>query len=95
LAELLEIDGFKASNGWLDSFKDRHGIVFKSVQGEAAAVGLKSVDKWRQDILIKLLTEYSPENVFNIDETGLFWRLLPDKTMTFKGEFSNFWRNQF
>jgi len=33
--------------------------------------------------------------VFNVDETGLFWRLLPDKTMTFKGEFSNFWRNQF
>ena len=83
MAELLKIEGFKASNGWLDNFKERHGIVFKSVQGEAAAVDLKNVDKWRQGILSKLLAEYSPENVFNIDETGLFWRLLPDKTMTF------------
>jgi hypothetical protein len=64
LAELLKIEGFKASNGWLDNFKDRHGIVFKSVQGEAAAVDLESVDKWRQDILIKLLAEYSPKSWF-------------------------------
>jgi hypothetical protein len=87
LAELLEIEGFKASNGWLDNFKERHGIVFKKVQGEAAAVDMEAVDNWRQDILIKLLTEYSPENVFNVDETGLFWKLMPDKTMTFKGKF--------
>jgi len=84
---LLKIEGFKASEGWLSNFKERHGIVFKSMQGEAAAVDLESVEKWRQDILTQLLTEYSPVNVFNVDETGLFWRLLPDKTMTFKGEF--------
>ena len=85
MAELLKIEGFKASNGWLDNFKERHGIVFKAMQGEAAAVDLESVDKWRQDVLSKLLTEYAPANVFNVDETGLFWRLMPDKTMTFKG----------
>lgn len=85
MAELLKIEGFKASNGWLDNFKERHGIVFKEVQGEAAAVDMEAVDNWRQDILSKLLAEYSPSNVFNVDETGLFWRLMPDKTMTFKG----------
>ncbi|KMZ76545.1 hypothetical protein ZOSMA_10068G00010, partial [Zostera marina] len=86
LAELLMVEGFKASEGWLSNFKERHGIVFKKVQGEAAAVDMEAVDNWRQDILIKLLTEYSPKNVFNVDETGLFWRLMPDKTMTFKGD---------
>jgi hypothetical protein len=86
LAELLEINEFKGSNGWLDKFKDRHGIKFKSIQGEAAAVNMESVEEWRREILQNLLVQYSPKDVFNVDETGLFWRLLPDKTMTFKGK---------
>jgi len=89
LAELLEIRDFKASEGWLSKFKERHGITFKSIQGEAAAVDLESVDKWRSDILRKCIVHYSPSDIFNVDETGLFWRLLPDKTMTFKGNFLN------
>lgn len=85
LTDLLKITGFIASEGWLSNFKERHGITFKSIQGEAAAVDLKSVDAWREKVLRKVLVEYSPSDVFNIDETGLFWRLLPNKTMTFKG----------
>ena len=54
LAELLEINDFKASDGWLSNFKDRHGIKFKSIQGEAAAVDMKSVEEWRRDILQSL-----------------------------------------
>ena len=29
---------------------------------------------------------YGARDVFNADETGLFFRLLPDKTLLFKGE---------
>ena len=89
MAELLKINDFKASNGWLDNFKDRHGIKFKSIQGEAAAVNMESVGEWRREILKNLLVQYLPKDIFNVDETGLFWRLLPDKTMTFKGKFFN------
>lgn len=32
-----------------------------------------------------LLNEYSPSDIVNADETGLFFRLLPDKTLEFKG----------
>ena len=32
-----------------------------------------------------LLSEYNPNDIFNADETGLFFRLLPDKTLDFKG----------
>ena len=28
-----------------------------------------------------LLSEYNPNDIFNADETGLFFRLLPDKTL--------------
>ncbi|KAG8236685.1 hypothetical protein J437_LFUL016722 [Ladona fulva] len=37
LAELMDIPDFMASDGWLDHFKKRHGITFKTVQGEAGA----------------------------------------------------------
>ncbi|XP_067139410.1 tigger transposable element-derived protein 4-like isoform X4 [Centruroides vittatus] len=33
-AEFLNISSFRASNGWLDSFRKRHNIVFRSVDGE-------------------------------------------------------------
>ena len=33
-----------------------------------------------------LLKDYIPRDVFIVDETGLFFNLLPDKTLTMKGE---------
>ncbi|KRZ81108.1 Tigger transposable element-derived protein 6, partial [Trichinella sp. T8] len=33
-----------------------------------------------------LLNDYRPDGVFNADEMGLFYRILPDKTLTFIGE---------
>lgn len=31
------------------------------------------------------LSEYNPKDIFNADETGLFSRLIPDKTLDFNG----------
>uniref|UniRef100_A0A3B3Q9M8 HTH CENPB-type domain-containing protein n=1 Tax=Paramormyrops kingsleyae TaxID=1676925 RepID=A0A3B3Q9M8_9TELE len=33
-----------------------------------------------------LLDTYEARNIFNVDETGVFWKCLPDKTMAFRGE---------
>ena len=38
------------------------------------------------DSLPKLMERYDPHDVFNADEAGLFWRMLPDKTMAMKGD---------
>ena len=46
LAELMHIPDFMASDGWLDHFKKRHGITFKTVQGEAGAVDSQSLLEW-------------------------------------------------
>lgn len=86
LAEELGIEDFKASDHWLENFKERHGIKFRTEQGEAAAVNQEVVQDWKQTVLRQALEKYSADDVFNADETGLFWRLMPNKTLAFKGK---------
>lgn len=85
MAEKLKLDNFKASDGWLQNFKVRHDVKFRTEQGEAAAIDLEKVEDWRQEVLTDALSKYSADDVFNADETGLFWKLMPNKTLAFKG----------
>ncbi|KAH7979793.1 hypothetical protein HPB49_011088 [Dermacentor silvarum] len=43
VADLLGIDDFTASNGWISRFRARHGIAYRQVNGEAASVNLADV----------------------------------------------------
>ncbi|VDI33975.1 Hypothetical predicted protein [Mytilus galloprovincialis] len=31
------------------------------------------------------MAEFTPDNIFNADKTGVFYKLLPEKTLEFKG----------
>jgi hypothetical protein len=79
------LENFKASDGWLQLFKRRHSIVFKSVQGEAADVDIEGLKAWQQDVLQKEISKFKEDDVYNADESGLFWHLLPNRTLAFKG----------
>lgn len=84
-AKTLGYSDFKASAGWLDKFKKRHGLTHKSICGESADVSDEDCDSWMQKIP-EILREFSPHNIFNADETGLFFKCLPTKTLAFKGD---------
>jgi len=43
------------------------------------------VEEWESNIT-QLLQGYSLEDVYNCDETGLFWRALPNRTLAQKGD---------
>ena len=86
IAEHMGLPSFSGSTGWLDRFKSRHGIVFKNVCGESASVSTTSTDEWKESNLKKILEDYSPSDIFNADETGLFYRCLPSRTPATKGE---------
>jgi hypothetical protein len=84
-AEKLDIQDFKASEGWLERFKKRSKIEFKTICGESASVDIKTVDEWKSKLL-SICDGYDEKDIFNLDETGLFFRLLPNKTLSEKGE---------
>jgi hypothetical protein len=68
------------SSGWLQGFKNRHGIKVRVVHGESASVNAEIVEDGRRK-LREVLREYSPDRIYNMDETGLFFRLEPNKTL--------------
>ena len=85
LAQELGHTDCKLSGGWLDRFKQRHGIVFKTMSGEAASAKDIDTSEW-EATLQKILEDYNPRDIFNADETGLFYKCLPSKSLTFQGQ---------
>jgi len=82
----LKIENFKASNDRLDTFKSRYSISFKVVCGESKSVDTEIVDERR--IKVKtLINTYDYRDIFNADETTLFYKAFPNnKTLSFKNE---------
>lgn len=84
-ARELGITDLKASNGWLSRWKSRHRVKQFKVSGESAGVNIEDVNRFKSRIP-EFVEDYALENVFHCDETGLYYRALPDKTLAAKGE---------
>uniref|UniRef100_A0A2S2R353 Tigger transposable element-derived protein 6 n=1 Tax=Sipha flava TaxID=143950 RepID=A0A2S2R353_9HEMI len=72
-AKMLEVENFQASVGWLNRFRERYGVLSKCISREASDVPMNSVNEWRNGEVIALIKEYSPNDVFNADEAGVFF----------------------
>ena len=72
---------FKASKGWFENFKKRYSLHNLKLMGETASADHAAAEKY-QDEFEKMVQEkgYLPEQVFNADETGLFWKKMPSRT---------------
>ncbi|KAK3916787.1 Tigger transposable element-derived protein 6 [Frankliniella fusca] len=79
-------EDFTASNGWITRFQKRNEIKYRKISGESEAVDVVTVDAWKNDILPGVVRGYHPKDVFNCDELGLFYILLPEKSMTHRSE---------
>ena len=72
---------FKASNGWLDNFKKRHNLRQYNIHGEAGSAPIQDLDSMRGR-LRQTLRDYDPKDIFNCDETGLFWKMKLSHTIS-------------
>ncbi|XP_054714193.1 tigger transposable element-derived protein 6-like [Uloborus diversus] len=79
-AAMLGNETFKAINGWLMRFWDRHGNIFQEIHGEKKSAPMNEANAWRQEKMKDILQKYAPEDIYNADEAGLFSQLLPDRT---------------
>uniref|UniRef100_H3AAT4 HTH CENPB-type domain-containing protein n=1 Tax=Latimeria chalumnae TaxID=7897 RepID=H3AAT4_LATCH len=80
-AAQLGVENFECTNGWLEHFKARHGVSSRLVCREANSAPQLLINE-----LVAILAQYEPWDIYNADETGLFWQLLPNRTLAFKGE---------
>lgn len=74
-------ENFAASRGWFDKFKKRSNLHNIRITGEAASADAAAATAF--PATLKAIIEkgdYPPELVFNVDETGLFWKRMPKRT---------------
>ena len=81
---LPELDGFKASEEWLDKWKLSHGIKEKQISGESLDVSQTTVESWIERIK-ELCKGYDQRDILNMDESGCFFKALPAKGLAQKG----------
>ncbi|XP_007056461.2 tigger transposable element-derived protein 1 [Chelonia mydas] len=72
---------FMASRGWFDRFKKRFHLHNMKMSGEVASADPAAAKKF-PDYLKKIIEEcgYSPKQVFNVNETSLYWKMMPERT---------------
>lgn len=78
---------FVASRGWFNRFKHRNNLHNIKITGEAASGDTKAAAEF--PATLKTIIEqgnYPPELVFNVDETGLFWKRMPKRTFLSREE---------
>lgn len=71
---------FVASRGWLLSFKGRHGLLKICGEKRSKDESAKKpfIEKLSQIIKEK---EFLPSQIYNADESDLFWNMLPQQTL--------------
>lgn len=81
-AKIAEVAGvnFTPTVGWFARWKKRNGLVFATLRGEAAEADTSRADDFLKKDWPDLLKQFQPKDVFNTDETAIYFRALPDST---------------
>ncbi|XP_043252523.1 jerky protein homolog-like [Colletes gigas] len=68
---------------WVTNFKRRHNIRLVSVCGEKASADINAAEIFKQQFQ-QFIEEQDIdiENIYNMDESGLFWKALPTKSLS-------------
>ncbi|XP_041512663.1 jerky protein homolog-like [Microtus oregoni] len=84
----LGMDGdFNPSAGWLTRFKQRHSIREINIRNERLNGDEAAVEDFCNNFRDFIEREnLQPEQIYNADETGLFWKCLPSRTAVVKGK---------
>lgn len=80
---------FSASHGWFERFKQRHSLHNLKLKGEQASADSDAAQQYPTKFAeIIAVNSYTPDQVFNADEFGLFWKKMPERTYLAKAHKS-------
>lgn len=79
-AENEKAPEFQVSERWMTRFKNQNKIKFKLINGEVVDVNIETIEKWKRN-LPEIMKNFDAVDIFNADETNMFFRVLPNKTM--------------
>ena len=80
LPQYRDIELPKFSSGWLKGYKTRYKIQTPIRHNEFGAVD-RVVEEAELEDFREQLKDYKREDIFNLDETALFWKLSPNATL--------------
>ena len=70
---------FKPTESWVRRMKLRNNIGYKKSRGEKKGSDGPAAKSFIDEKLPQLLEKYDPSDIFNCDETGLYWRGISDR----------------
>ena len=76
---------FRASNGRLQRFCNRHMIGFKQSLGKGASIITATADELKYR-LPTIVNEYNDDDVYNVDETVLSFKAIPARPLVLRKE---------
>ena len=85
-ARSLNVENFNASDGWLGRWKNRFNVILRKAQSEKRDADTRTTETWLEETLSNILRRYNESDIFNADETGLYYRLCSDWSHISKGE---------
>ena len=80
-----DLNDFKVSEGWLDTWKLSYSIHEKQISGESFDASEVTVGSW-MEWLRELYKWYQLKDIWNMDESGCFFKALPSKSLAQKGK---------
>ena len=66
-AKELQIEGFKASNGWFERWKTRFYVSFKAIAGEEKSVIPEMTSSWLETYLPTILSRYDLKDIMQMN----------------------------
>ena len=67
--------------GRLDGFLHRHSLLTKMQHGQSEVADRDRAKQWLDQDFQTVYRKYGPQNIFNADETGFFYKQLPTRSL--------------
>lgn len=83
----LGVENFEPNAGWLSRWKIKNNIKYYKTQGGKASADEPSAAYWIKHVLPEYIQNYDENDIFNADESALFYKALPSGTMSYQKEF--------